>query len=98
MIKQTKQKEHDQTESYTDPNQKSIHITQTSTKHLTLHRNKKLNKHLTLHNIHRNTFTKTQPVGESNVNGKEKDSSEAVGLELMVISFMQSFLAEYPQG
>ena len=27
-------------------------------------------------------------VGESNVNGKEKDSSEAVGLELMVISFM----------
>ena len=69
-----------------------------SHKHLTLHRNKKLNKHLTLHNIHRNTFTKTQTVGESNVNGKEKDSSEAVGLELMVISFMQSFLVEYPQA
>jgi len=65
-------------------------------KHLTLHRNKKLNKHLTLHNIHRNTFTRTQPVGESNVNGKEKDSTEAVGLELMIISFMQSFLAKFP--
>ena len=60
-------------------------------KHLTLHRNKKLN-------IHRNTFTRTQPVGESNVNDKEKDSSEAVGLELMIISFMQSFLAKYPQS
>ena len=59
--------------------------TEQAHKHLTLHRNKKLN-------IHRNTFTRTQPVGESNVNGKEKDSSEAVGLELMIISFMQSFL------
>ena len=36
-------------------------------------------------------------VGEGNVMARMKDSSEVVGLELMVISFMQSSLVNYSQ-